>query len=172
MMEVANHNKLMERMYRLFIIRQRSEKEIRDYFKVKNYESKIKGRESINELKVEDIINKLKEMGLINDGEFAKAWVESRRRKYGINRIKQELFQKGIDRETIEEVISHQSLVIREEQIAEKALEKKLRIWNQLKPQEFRKKATEYLMRKGFEYSVVKEVVDTSIKKIYNGSRW
>jgi len=38
-------------------------------------------------------------------------------------------------------------------------------VWKSLEPLEFKKKATEFLMRKGFEYEVVKGIVENIIKK-------
>src|SRR3989304_8772443 len=46
----AEVGKLMERMYRWFSIRQHSEKEVRNYFRVKNLESRVKGKEEITPL--------------------------------------------------------------------------------------------------------------------------
>lgn len=159
----AEVGKLMERVYGLFNIRMRSEKEVRDYFRIKNYELRIKGKEERSDLVIESIVNKLKQKGLVNDLEFAKAWVEARSKKYGINRIKQELFQKGIERETINRIMNYE-LRIKGEEVAEKALERKMKSWKNLEQMQFRKKATEFLMRKGFEYRLVKEVVEKVIK--------
>ena len=72
-----------------------------------------------------------------------------------------ELFQKGIDREIIEKVLSEPfDFAQGEEDLAKLALEKKMKAWKNLPPQEFKKKAYEFLMRKGFDYSVVKEVLE------------
>src|SRR3989344_1016686 len=164
--------KLMERMYHLFSIRARSEKEVRNYFRIKNQESRIKEKEQVSDLVIDQLVENLKRKGMINDLEFTKAWVESRSRKKGLRVIKQELFQKGIDREIIEEVISGQRAHTEsgegysEQQTAEKLLEKKMRVWKNLKNLEFKKKAYEYLMRRGFEYEVVKEVIENLIKKM------
>ena len=161
----AEVGKLMERMYRLFNIRQRTEREVRDYLKNLSFKRKLKEQDEISPFIIDTAVELMKKKGLINDEEFVKAWVESRSRKYGINRIKQELFQKGIDRETIEEAISYQLSAIRQENTAEKQLEKKLRIWKNLSDMEVKKKATEYLMRRGFEYSLVKETIAKVLKK-------
>ncbi len=149
----AEVGKLMEKMYRLFGIRQRSEKEVRDYFRIKLRET--------SQLVIDATIDSLNKKGLVNDEQFAKSWVESRSKKYGVNRIRQELFQKGIDKEFIDEAVGG----ISNEEIAEKALEKKLKNWKNLKPWEFKKKAYDFLMRKGFEYEVVKMVIEKSVKK-------
>lgn len=157
----------MENMYRLFSIRQRSEKEIRDYFESKQSQSKVKGKESISEILINKVIERLKKKGLINDEEFAKAWVDARRRsrKKGKFALKQELFQKGIAKEIIEEAISDQSSDVREEQVAEAAINKKLKSWTLLPYLEKKKKAYDFLMRRGFEYEIVKVVVEKLLKK-------
>lgn len=154
--------KLMERMYRLFNIRQRSEREVRNYFKNLSFKRKIKDQEQISEVAIELLINKLKQKRLINDEEFAKSWVQSRSKKKGKIAIKLELIQKGIDKEIIEEALEK---VVDEENVAQKALEKKMRVWKNLPPLEFKKKAYEFLMRKGFEYSQVKDVIENILKK-------
>jgi regulatory protein len=163
----AEVGKLMERMYRLFSIRQRSEKEVRDYFRIKNQVYRIKDKEQISPLIVDSVVEVLKKKGLVNDLEFAKAWVEARRKskQKGIKALKAELFQKGIEKEIIEEVVSQQAAGNSEEGLAKQALEKKMNHWKDLSVVEFKKKAFEYLMRKGFEYDVVREVIENSLKK-------
>lgn len=155
----AEVGKLMEKMYRLWSIRQRSEKEVKDYFRIKN--------EGISGLAIDALVENLKKKGMVNDLEFAKAWVEARRKskQKGVRAIKQELFQKGIEKKIIEEVISNKREEISEEELAKQALEKKMRVWKNLDPQKFKQKAYEFLLRKGFEYEVVKGAVENLIKK-------
>ena len=172
---------LLERVYRLFAIRQRSEREIRDYFKIKNLKLKMthpasggKGEEQIPQVDIEKVIEILKSKGLINDIEFAKAWVESRRRskKKGKIAMKAALLQKGIGREIIEEIVARE-VDISEEDLATQALEKRLKRWENLESLEvnekslrdLKKKAVEFLMRRGFEFEVAKEVVEKILKK-------
>lgn len=159
--------KLMERMYRLFSIRQRSEKEIRDYLRNLSFKRGVKDRDEISELVIERLIEKLKQKGMIDDAQFARDWVNARRKSKHKGKIalKAELFHKGVDREIIEAVISHQSSDISEEQIAEQALERKVKTWKDLEPLEFKKKAYDFLLRRGFEYSVVYEVVAKLLQK-------
>lgn len=159
--------KLMVRMYSLFNIRERSEKEIRDYLKRLNFQRKVKAQEEISEVVIESLIHNLKQKGLLDDLNFAKSWVESRRRsKYkGKNILKLELMQKGISREIIDQVLEDdyeggQS----EESLAKAALEKKAKVWKNLPELEFKKKSTEFLIRRGFDYSVAKNVIDNFLK--------
>ncbi len=158
---------LMGRMYNLFSVRLRSEKEVRNYLRGLNFKRKLKGDEQLSEVVIESLIEKLKQKEMINDTQFAVSWVESRRRnkQKGTNAIKAELYQKGIDREIIEEVISGQSSEVSEEDLAKQALEKKLKAWKNLPELDFKKKAVEFLVRRGFEYSLAKEIVENYFKE-------
>lgn len=149
----AEVGKLMERMYRLWNIRQRSEKEVKNYLRIKK----------ISPLVVDSLVRNLKEKEMINDLEFAKSWVEARRRskQKGVRAIKAELFQKGISKEIIEEVV----IVDNEEELAKLALEKKLKTWKNLDSQKLWQKSIEFLLRKGFEYEVAKNTVEKIFKK-------
>lgn len=159
--------KLMERMYRLFNLRLRSEKEVRDYLRNLSFKRKVKGQEEISETALELLINKLKQKGLLSDEQFAKAWVQSRRRtkKKGKIALKAELYQKGINRDLIEEVLEEESTPESEKQLAQQALVKKMKVWKSLPLLEFRKKSYEFLLRRGFEYEVVWEVIENYLKK-------
>lgn len=180
--------KLMEKMYRWFGIRQRSEKEVKGYFRIKNQESRfasearrvrIKGKEEVSDLVIDLVIERLKQKGMINDEEFAKAWVEARRRskQKGKMALRAELLQKGVDKEIIDKVISsprppsgageagEHITGDSEENLAQEALQKKMRLWNNLPELERKKKAIGFLLRKGFEYQTIKQVVEKFFQK-------
>lgn len=162
LIQEAEIGKLMEKMYRLFSIRQRSEKEVRDYFRSKRQEAGIKGKEQISILVIDQVIETLKNKGLINDLEFAKSWIEARRRsrQKADRLIKLELLQKGIEKEIIEEAFSRQLSDISQADLASKALEKKMRIWKNLSKMEFKKKAYQYLNSKGFPFEIISVVIE------------
>ncbi len=162
----AEVGKLMERVYALWNIRPRSEKEVRDYLRNLSFKRKVKGKEEISDAAVELLVNKLKQKGLLNDQEFAKAWVQSRRKnkKKGKIALKQELFQKGIAKEIVDQLVSESVDQQSEEELAKQALEKKWKFWHPLPYLEKKKRAYGFLMRRGFEYEVVKTVVDISMK--------
>ena len=164
----AEVGKLVEKVYGLLNIRYRSEREIRDYMKQLSFKRKIKDKDELSEVVIEALIEKLKKRDLINDLRFATEWVDARRKskKKGINALKSELFQKGINREIIEEVLSHEgSDNLSEENLAKQALEKKLKAWKNLPEKEFKPKAIQFLMRKGFNYDISKQVIENSIKE-------
>lgn len=154
----AEVGKLMERMINIFSYRQRSEKEVRDYLKNLSFKRKMKGLEEVSEIATGFLIERLKKKGLLNDLEFAKAWVEARRKSKlkGKIALKSELFQKGIDKATIESVLEGE---VDEEELAYQALKKKSNSWQNLDQLTFKKKAYEFLVRRGFNYSTISHVV-------------
>ncbi len=161
----AEVGKLMDRLYGLLGRRDRSEKEIRDYLRTLSFKRKLKEKDELSEVVIESLINRLKQKGLINDVQFAQNWAESRRKSKlkGVQGIKMELFQKGIDREVIEQVLENNSQG--EGQLAEQALFKKMKTWQHLPELEFKQKALQFLMRKGFAYDLARETIDNLLKK-------
>lgn len=162
----AEVGKLVEKVYGLLNIRYRSEREIRDYMKQLSFKRKLKDKDELSEVVIEALIEKLKKRDLINDLRFATEWVEARRKskKKGINALKSELFQKGISREITDEVLSA-DIGDSEESLAKQALEKKLRIWKNLPEMEFKQKSLRFLMSRGFNYDLAKQVVENSLKE-------
>ena len=86
-------NKARDYAFFLFKFRLRSENELIQRLKLKK----------VPEETIKELVAFLKEKKLIDDNIFAKAWISSRLRKpLGLRRIKQELRQKGVDKEIIE----------------------------------------------------------------------
>ncbi len=159
--------KLMERMYTLFNIRQRSEKEIRDYLKNLSFKRKVKDQDELSEAAVELLIIKLKQKGLLNDGEFAKSWAAARRRskQKGKRLLQYELAQKGIAKNIIDQVLEKGSEDYSEEGLATVALQKKLKLWQKLPELEFKKKTYQFLGRKGFDFETISAVIEKFLEK-------
>jgi|SRR3989344_201047 len=108
---------------------------------------------------VDTILNNLSHLGLINDLEFAKWWIDQRQtfRPKSTQVVSRELMQKGIDRETINQVNMVSS--ISEEVLAGKAIAGKLSRLKSLPPKEFRQKAIAFLQRRGFKWETIKSVI-------------
>ncbi len=160
----AEVGKLIERMYRLFSVRSRSEKEVRDYLKQLSFKRKLKDKEEISQLAINFLIERLKQKGMLNDTQFAQNWVSSRSKKKGKVAIKMELMKKGLSREVINESLGQ----IRDEdeiKLAQQTLERKLKNWINLPQMEFRKKAYDFLLRRGFEFEIVKSIIEKYIQK-------
>jgi regulatory protein len=127
--------------------RARSEKEIRQNLL----------KHEIPEEVVENTLERLRKAGLANDNDFARAWVENRNtfRPRSKKALAIELRQKGLDDEAIQASLSE----VDEEALAyETGLKRATRL-KVLERSEFRKKLSEFLVRRGFSYSVVAPVV-------------
>ena len=171
----AEVGKLMEKMYGLFNIRQRSEQEIRRYLKNLSFKRKTKEQDEISDSAINLVIVKLKQKGFLNDLEFAKAWIEARRRsKQKSDRlIKFELQQKGVGREIIDQVFSEQLTGYSQEGLAEQALQKRVARWEKLPKidlnekslRDLKKKAYQYLAGKGFDYETISSVIEKILEK-------
>ena len=160
--------KLMEKIYLLLNLRPRSEKEIRDYLKYVSFKRKIKGGDEISDLVIDYILQKLKQKELINDLEFARLWVTSRSKKMGPLVLKSELFKKGISKEIIDQVSSVIYQASSQEITAKILIDKKLKRWKNLPKLILRKKAIEFLLRKGFGYGLSKSLVDNLVGLKYD----
>lgn len=103
------------------------------------------------------VIARLEELHVLDDQDFAALWVENRAafRPRGRRALRLELRQKGIDEDTIENALEE----IDEDALAYQAGQKKARQLQGLDWQEFRKKLTAFLSRRGFNYSVVSPAV-------------
>ena len=165
--------KLMERMYGLFSVRMRSEREVRDYLKQYSFKRKLKDQEELSEVVIEELIERLKQKDLLNDERFASEWIHARRvsKQKGINAIKAELYQKGISREIIESQLDPR---LRgdgtedeesEEELAMRALEKKIKSPKLLEDVKEKQRILGFLMRKGFTYDVSRTAIEKYLKK-------
>lgn len=127
--------------------RARSEKEIRQNLQ----------KHEIPEDVIGETIERLRGAGLVNDNEFAQAWVENRNifRPRSRRTLAMELRQKGLDDETVHSAVSG----VDEESLAYQAAQKRLGRLKGLEWNDFRKKLSEFLARRGFPYSIIAPVV-------------
>lgn len=107
---------------------------------------------------VEAVLARLHARGYVDDGAFAEFWVENRNRfrPRGSPMLRQELRQKGIEREEIDAALAEQD----EDVAAWAALEGKLARWAGLERQEFMQKALAFLARRGFAYDVCRRAAE------------
>lgn len=146
------------RALRFLSFRVRSEKEIREYFKlrIKNHELRIK------EEMVDKIIEKLKKYKFLNDEEFARIWIEQRLklkpRAWRI--IEFELKRKGISDEIIKSQLTIDDLQLTNEKMARDLVQRKLKRYENLSKQEQREKLGRFLAGKGFNWDTIKKAID------------
>jgi len=127
--------------------RARSESEIR-----KNLQ-----KHEIPESVIEETLERLRRDKLVNDDQFAQAWVENRStfRPRSRRMLAMELRQKGLDDESMETALED----VDDEALAYEAAQKRAPRFKELEWIEFRKKMSGFLARRGFPYSVVKSIV-------------
>jgi regulatory protein len=143
-------NEAKEAALSFLSFRRRTEKEVRDKLKKRGFDNKT----------IRSTIEKLKDHDLINDAEFAAAWVKERLayKPRGKRLLRQELWKKGIKKEIIDQVT--EELCNDEERAASELLEKIKRRYRNLEPQVARRRIYGLLMRRGFSYNNVKHVME------------
>jgi regulatory protein len=108
------------------------------------------------------VLDRLTEVGLVDDEAFARAYVESRQRSRprGRRALASELGARGVDRDTVERVLAD----LREEEpagdAARRAVAGRLRGLEKLPREEARRKAGAFLARRGFAWSEIEPVLD------------
>jgi regulatory protein len=127
--------------------RARSESEIRRNLR----------KHEIPEAVIEETLERLRQDGLANDKEFASAWVENRTtfRPRSRRMMTLELKQKGLDEEAIQSAMEN----VDDEASAYEAAKKRAARFKGLEWNDFRKKLSEFLARRGYSYSVIAPVV-------------
>ena len=106
---------------------------------------------------IQHAIENLTAAGLLDDNAFAAFWVEQRDTFRPRSRLalRQELNQKGLEREVVSEALEG----LDEIEAARRVARKQAGRWRELPEAEFRAKLTRYLLRHGYPYDVVNEVV-------------
>jgi len=134
--------------FRFLSTRLHSSKELKDKLAKKGYTKSI----------INDVIEQLQQKQLLNDHEFAKAFVIEKfeKKKSGAVKIKSELMKKGIDRQVIEIVISGLDQT-QSESNAYELISKKLK---QIQRKEtdkrkIKQKLYSYLSSKGYKYDII-----------------
>jgi regulatory protein len=127
--------------------RARSESEIRQNLR----------KHEIPEAVIEETIERLRGDGLANDDQFARAWVENRStfRPRSRRMMALELRQKGLGEEAVKSALAE----VDDEALAYESAQKRAGRLKGLEWNEFRKKLSEFLARRGFSYSVIAPVV-------------
>lgn len=131
--------------------RSRSEKEISDKLKKKGYSPE----------NIEGVISDLKRVNLLNDYEFACGWIKDRlkNRPRGLALLRQELFKKGIEKEIIEKALDEFYPKEDEVKIASDLIKRRKKRYEGLDKKLARKRMSDFLLRRGFSYEVVKEIL-------------
>ena len=132
--------------------RMRSEKEVRDKLRKKEFAQDI----------IDEVIGDLKRVNLLDDYEFTSAWIRDRisNKPRGKTLLKQELWKKGIKDETIEKVLKEYFEDEDEElNLAKNLLEKRKKRYENLDKNIAKRRMMSFLLRRGFSYEIVKQAL-------------
>ena len=142
-----------EAAVRLISYRARSEHEIRQRL----------ARKGFTPPAIEVALTKLREWNYINDGEFARQWVEGREshRPRSTRLMKRELTAKGVDAQTAENVVDAAGI-----DDLGVALDLARRWLPRIETEDRetqRRRLTGYLQRRGFDWDVVRRVLEETL---------
>jgi regulatory protein len=115
-------------------------------------------KHEIPEAVIDSTLKRLQENNLLNDQEFAQAWVENRNtfRPRSRRALSMELRRKGLDDELVQKVLDEN---VNEDSLALEAARKYVRKVQGLEWQDFRQKLGGFLGRRGFSYGVTAQVL-------------
>lgn len=149
-------SKYLENCYRYLAIRNRSEKEMRDYLTKKNAEPEI----------IDAIVEKLYKHKFLDDEAFARGWVRSRARfrPRGKRMLQMELAQKGIAKEIIQQVLEEENEDVPDELTqAKNLISRKIAKLQEEPRQVIYQKIGAFLARRGYRWDVAKKAIDQTL---------
>lgn len=144
---LSDDDKVYSAVLRYIAMRSRSEWEITSYLTRKGADEPLQ----------DQILNKLRDYGYVNDENFARSWVESRRllRPISLRKLQHELQLKHIANDVISRVLTDDQtdeLVVLRDLIARKR--------RQTRYQD-NQKLLQYLAGQGFDYGEIKEAMSS-----------
>ncbi|HEV2763499.1 MAG TPA: regulatory protein RecX [Pyrinomonadaceae bacterium] len=138
----------LQRAVKLLAAKPRSVAELRERLLEKQW---------TNEEAVEAALAKLQEYGYLNDGRYAVGFASYRvkQRPVGRQRLARDLQMKKVDKETAAEALDLVYGETPEEQLVERAIEKRLRLRGRPTTRQETKSLFDHLLRLGFPYDLV-----------------
>lgn len=144
-----DYERAKEAALNLITYRPRSVQEVRRKLETKEYDEQT----------IERVVLRLQELALLDDEAFARYWVEQREafRPRSQMALRQELSQKGVSRDVLQNVLGE----VDEDDAAVRAADKKAQQWANLPEDIFRQKVGAFLQRRGFGYAIVAQATRT-----------
>lgn len=150
--DLDNLERVKQAMLRLLSVRMRSRRELEIRLRQKGFRVGA----------VKEALDDFERVGLVDDGKFARLFLESRfrLRPRSYNVLVRELRAKGLAEELIKEVVDECRLEVSEEDLARRALSQRMKSAKGASPDEARARAARFLAGKGFAASLIAEVVN------------
>jgi regulatory protein len=152
------HSKARESALRLLKVRPRTAEELRRALKRRAFPQKVADR----------VIDDLKEAGLVDDRVFTRLWIKEKLGRGGSGRrlISQQLYEKGIDRTTVEEEIALNYADGKEIELAREAAVKRLARVKGLPSDLKKRRVYRYLISHGFESGIASEAAEFALQSL------
>lgn len=150
LISLNNPEKARAYAFLLLKFRLRSENELKSRLKQKGFSQDLAA----------DTVSFLKDKEFIDDRVFAKGWVFSRlKRPLGLRKIRQELAQKGIAKEIIQDALAQASQDYPESQIVSQLAKQRFSKLKGIEPLKAKARVYGYLMRRGFSPDLIGDVI-------------
>ena len=136
--------------------------------KTRHQLAQVLARRNVPDSAAEAALDRITELGYIDDAAFARAWVESRHQFKGLSErvLRRELVERGVAAETIDEVMAVSVDSDSEHAAATTLVEKKLRSMGSLDRDTQTRRLVGMLCRKGYgpglAFSVVNQVLQSA----------
>jgi regulatory protein len=142
------YEKIMERAFKLLSYKPRSVAELRGRLLEKDW---------ADEATVDQVISRLQELGYLNDEQFAASYATSRLnlKPLGRTRLRRDLQRKRLPATTVESALDEAYTEQSEEELIDRAIDKRMRLKGAPKSTDETKKLFDYLIRRGFGYDLV-----------------
>ena len=149
--------KIKESAFRYLAGRAHSEKELRDKLLRKGFER----------ARVDEVLAELRRHRFVDDAAFAVQYARNRllHKPVGAKRLRQELRQKGVPEELAEAALSAAYKERPEEDLARELLRKQVDKNQDLPPLQRKKRLSEFLLRRGFEWELVRDLVEEAVRE-------
>jgi len=154
---VSPNNPEKARAYAFLLLkfRLRSENELKVRLKQKGFSEELAA----------STVSFLKDKEFIDDRIFAKGWVFSRlKRPLGLRKIKQELAQKGVAKEIVQDALAQANDNYSESQIVSQLAKQRFSKLKGIDPLKAKARVYGYLMRRGFSPDIIIEVIKDAQK--------
>lgn len=130
-----------------------SKRELENKLRKKNYEIEL----------IKAVLDELEEKGLIDDKAFANQFSDEKlnRKKWGLQKVKSELFKKGIAVDVIKDVVKIYADAESQQTSANDLVKKKLNLISKREndQKKVKQKLISFLLSRGFDYDIAREAV-------------
>jgi len=105
------------------------------------------------------VIQRLSEYGYLDDARFAQSYASLRvqQRPIGRQRLRRDLWLKKIDKATANEALDLVFAATPEEELIDRAIEKRIRLRGRPRTRAETKKLFDHLLRQGFAFELIRE---------------